>query len=111
MLTVLKTAARTISKALAGAGAAMAVEEKAEGWGSVVGAVGRVAADLSEQADLRISRYFPGSAHVGGINLDPGVYSITVNYYGPLGLIASDKQDNIIVQANKLNLAEFICLR
>ena len=99
------------AKNIAGASAARRAEERFEGLGSLVGFVGKVAAELSEQADLRVSRYFPGRVYVGGITLDAGSYSVTVNYYGNRGsIISSEKQENVLVQANKLNLVEFICL-
>jgi hypothetical protein len=69
-------------------------------------------AEASEQADLRISRYFPARAYAGGINLDPGVYSFTVNYYTAAGrLAASFNQENIVIAENQLNLAEAVCLK
>jgi len=110
-LILLKTTARTITKSITSAGIARAARRQDEGWGSLIGLIGRVASDLSEGADLRISRYFPGRVYVGGINLDPGVYSITINYYGPRGLVATDHKNNFQVLANRLNLAEFICLK
>lgn len=72
----------------------------------------QIFAEASERADLRISRYFPARAYVGGINLDPGVYSITVNYYTPGGqLAASFARENLSVSENRLNLAELVCLK
>jgi len=110
-LIVLKTTARTIGKSIASASIARAARRQDEGLGSLFGLIGRIASDLSESADTRISRYFPGRAWVGGINLDPGVYSVTINYYGPGGLTASEQRNNIQVQAGQLNLAEFVCLK
>jgi hypothetical protein len=110
-LIVLKTTARTIIKIGASAGVAAAVEDKYEGLGVLFGFLGQVAATASEQADTRIARYFPGSAWVGGINLEEGMYSVTVNYYGSRGLVYSESQDNVLVQINKLNLTEAVCLK
>ena len=120
-----KTLARTIIKTTTGfaagaaAGAATAHAARDHWWGdAAAGIVGfstrlgaRLAADASEQADLRISRFFPGRAHVGGINLKPGVYSITVNFYGRGGLIDTERHDNVLVQEDTLNLAQFVSLR
>jgi hypothetical protein len=110
-LVVLKSAARTIIKATASAGIAKAVDEKAEGWGALIGLLGRVFSEATEKADTRISRYFPARAFVGGINLEPGIYSITINYYGTNGLIGTGRRENVLVQENILNLTEFICLK
>jgi hypothetical protein len=77
---------------------------------TLVGAIGQVAGDVSEKADLRISRYFPGDAYVGGITLDPGVYSFTVNYYDAAGaVIYRVSRSGMKVEAGRLNLAETVC--
>jgi hypothetical protein len=72
----------------------------------------QVYAEASEQADLRISRYFPAKAWAGGINVEPGVYSFRVNYYGPSGKpFASMRYEHMNIRAGTLNLAEAVCLR
>jgi hypothetical protein len=72
----------------------------------------KVFAEVSEQADLRISRYFPARAYVGGVNLDPGTYSFTVNYRDASGkVLASFRRENIMIYENRLNLLEAICLK
>ncbi|GHV90688.1 hypothetical protein AGMMS50268_11910 [Spirochaetia bacterium] len=72
----------------------------------------KVFAEVSERADLRMSRYFPGKAYIGGINLDPGTYSFTVNYRDASGAaLASFRQENIMVSENALNLLETVCLK
>ncbi|MDR1215408.1 MAG: hypothetical protein LBK25_01875 [Treponema sp.] len=76
------------------------------------GTIGKLAADASEKADLRMSRYFPGKAYAGGMTLDPGVYSFAVYYYGVDGsLIESREYDNVSVKAETLNLVEAVCLK
>jgi hypothetical protein len=79
---------------------------------SILSLGAQVYAEASEQADLRISHYFPGKAYVGGINLMPGVYSFSVTYYGqsdrPLAVF---RYEDVPVTENKLNLAEAVCLR
>ena len=112
-LTVLKTTARTITKSVTSATIATAVskrEEKGSGLGSLLGFFGRIYSDVSEQADIRLSRFFPGNALVGGINLEPGFYNTRVNFYGINGLVFSELKE-ITVRERSLNLAEFICLR
>jgi hypothetical protein len=72
----------------------------------------QLAAEASEKADLRLGRYFPARAHVGGITLDPGVYSFDVCYYdGGNRLIQQTRIENMRVYAGKLNLTEVICLK
>jgi hypothetical protein len=83
--------------------------------GAVFGLLGlgtQIFTEISETADLRLSRYFPAKAYVGGITLRPGRYSFSVNYYNRGGRkIAAFRYDDVSVQPNKLNLVEVICLR
>ena len=112
-LTILKTTARTITKSLASAAIARAASgenNKNEGLGSLIGIMGRIFSDVSEQADTRLSRYFPNLALVGGINLRPGNYSLKVNFYGSGGLEFSETRE-ITIRERVLNLNEFICLK
>jgi hypothetical protein len=68
--------------------------------------------EASEKADLRSTRYFPGKAYAGGVNLEPGIYSFTVVYYGTSGEIVAERYfENIDVKAYKLNLTEAVCLK
>jgi hypothetical protein len=93
-----------------------AASDNTEGTASLVLAIlslgTQVMAEATEKADLRISRYFPGKAYVGGINLDPGVYSVTVNYYGANNrLIASYTDEAVDVKPGALNLTETVCFQ
>jgi hypothetical protein len=72
----------------------------------------QIFAEASEQADLRISRYFPAKAYIGGINLDPGIYSFTINYYAPNGsILGSFNYNNVAIRERNLNLVEAVCLK
>lgn len=72
----------------------------------------QIYAEASEQADLRVSRYFPSKAYVGGINLDPGVCSYTVRYYNASGQVIREQRfENVELRAGSLNLSEAICLQ
>jgi hypothetical protein len=110
-LTVLKSTVRTIIKSTASAGIGAAIDEQAEGWGVLFSFVGRVFQEASEQADIRQARYFPARAYAGGINVESGIYRVTVNFYGPGGLIESLVRDNVVVRPGKLNLLEAVCLK
>jgi len=113
----LKTYIRTIIKyATADVGAAAAASrlgrntgnEKAAGWFSALMAsiAGKVTADASEAADVRMGRYFPDKAYIGGINLEPGIYSATVTFYNQGKVIATNDFTELNVRANALNLIE-----
>jgi len=69
------------------------------------------AADATELADIRMSRYLPDKAYIGGINLNPGTYNITVNFYSQGNVIARKEYQNVNVKANALNLVETINLK
>jgi hypothetical protein len=111
----LKTTLRAMIKSLSSSALDAAAYET-EGEVSItlglLSFVTQIFAELSEQADLRISRYFPARAHVGGINLQPGLYSFRVHYYGKTGTeIASIRYENMRLRENALNLAEAACLK
>ena len=110
-LIVLKTTARAITKAAVSAtGAGVARKKGSDALGAVIGLMGRIASGVSEQADTRLSRYFPCYALVGGINLDPGYYNATVNFYGYGGIVHSE-QKQLAVRRNALNLEQFSFLK
>jgi hypothetical protein len=72
----------------------------------------QVYAEASEQADLRISRYFPSKAWAGGIDMEPGVYSFRVNYYGHSGRpLVSLEYNDMTIREGALNLTEAVCLK
>jgi hypothetical protein len=110
---------KTIIRAsLKGANAALlnSLAEESDGSRSAIfsllGLGAQIFAEASERADLRISRYFPGRAYVGGVTLSPGHYSFDVVYYNHAGkIIGSFHCDDIPVLENRLNLTEVICLK
>ena len=89
----------------------VAREQSGELAGLAAVIAGRVSADATEGADIRMSRYMPDKAYVGGINLDPGTYNITINYYSGSRIVAKDERRNIVVRANAPNLIEIINLK
>ena len=110
-LIILKTTARAITKAVVSSVAAETVSRRqGGGMGLLVGLVGRVASDASEQANVRLLRFFPSRALVGAVNLDPGVYTVTVNYHGRNGRLINSEEKEINVRANALNLGQFFFL-
>jgi hypothetical protein len=111
----LKSVIRAVVKGTASSALDIAANETGGETGLVLGILSlatQVFAEVSEQADLRISRYFPAKAWAGGINLAPGTYSFRVFYYGRSGKeIASFRYEDMYVRENALNLAEAVCLR
>ncbi|MDR1788559.1 MAG: hypothetical protein LBR16_08960 [Treponema sp.] len=76
-----------------------------------LGVLGQIAANASEQADLRMGRYFPGKAFVGGLTLEPGTYSFTVRFLGGGRVLHAVEYHDVEVSAGGLNLVEAVCLR
>jgi hypothetical protein len=66
--------------------------------------------DVTESADIRMSRYLPDKAYIGGINLEPGNYTVVVHYYSQGRIIAREERD-VNVRTNALNLIQMVCLR
>ncbi len=70
-----------------------------------------VAIDATENADLRISRFFPANSYVGEIEVPPGIYNVQVNYYAANGaLIFTDNIVQVEFQAGQINLVESFSL-
>ena len=108
----LKTFIRVLIKYAAVDVAATAAAEKGGDFARLGTAVsGRLTADASERADIRMSRYIPNKAYVGGINLDPGTYNVTVHYYSGDRHVAKKEYRDVNVRATALNLIESVSLR
>lgn len=109
---LLKTYIRTILKyTAAGVATAVAYENQDELTGLLVALAARITVGASERADIRMSRYLPAKAHIGGINLDPGTYSVIINYYSGNTIISREEYDKVIVNQNGLNLLQSVNLR
>jgi hypothetical protein len=67
---------------------------------------GKLAADASESADIRMGRFFPDKAFVGAIDLEPGTYDITVNLGGGV-----KEFKGVNVKAGKTNLLQAVQLK
>jgi len=110
-----KTILRATVKAV-GSSVMDAVARKADGVGSFIlglsSIMAQALAEVSEQADLRMARYFPAKAYVTGINLPPGRYSFNIKYYNRSGKeIALIRREDMNIRENALNLAQAVCLK
>jgi len=109
---LIKTYIRTIIKYAVADIAAMETDKNGGGFiGFLVAAAARAAMDSSEKADIRMSRYFPDKAYIGGINLDPGTYDVYINYYHGNTIIYRDDFESVTVSEGRLNLLESINLQ
>jgi hypothetical protein len=110
--SVLRATVKGLTSSVLGVASDLADDQTASLVLGILSLGAQAFAEASEQADLRISRYFPGKAYVGGITLDPGTYSFNINYYTVHGrLVTSFRRENIQVRENTLNLVEAICLK
>jgi hypothetical protein len=107
-LIYLKTATRAVAKGLAAEKAKQNMTQNMEGG---MAFFTRIAADLlidnTENADLRISRFFPAMASIREIPLDEGLYDIRINYYDQNDqLLHSDERNEVHLEAGRLNVIE-----
>lgn len=70
-----------------------------------------IAVEASENADLRISQFFPASAHVAELVLSPGSYHIVIEYWSSNRLIGEVDHGVRDFRSDELNLVESYLLR
>jgi hypothetical protein len=111
----LKTIIRAILKSASSSALDAAAEKQNGNTSLVLGLFSlftQVYAEASERADLRVARFFPARAYVGGVNLQPGTYNFSINYYDRhRKIIISVPYKNFIVREDSLNLVEAVCLK
>ena len=108
----LKTFIRTILKyAAADIAAVETAKNKSELAALGIAIAARTAADISEKADIRMSRYLPDKAYIGGINLEPGTYNVIINYYHHGSIITNEIFNDVVVKKNSLNLLHSVNLK
>ena len=108
-LIYLKTITRTILKGLIAEEGKEEMEKEIDN--PLIGLFTRLATDAlvdaTENADLRISRFFPAQALITELEVNPGIHNIKVKYYSKNGsvLIVDDLGDKDISKSG-LNLFE-----
>ncbi|MDR2759963.1 MAG: hypothetical protein LBB78_11355 [Spirochaetaceae bacterium] len=110
--TLIKTFVRTVIKggALEAAAQEALQNNKPEVAVKMTAMSGMVAFDKTEAADTRSSRYLPGKAYAGGITLNPGTYTVAINYYSG-GSVVHSVERSVDVSNGKLNLVEAFSLK
>ncbi len=105
----LKTITRTVIKGLFSAKRKEEMEKKIDN--ALLGFAARLATDAivdaTENADLRISRFFPAKTSITEIEVTPGIHNVKVKYYSKNGsvLFVDDLGDKNISKSG-LNLFE-----
>ena len=104
----MKTVTRAVAKGLATQTATQKrTENMDDGWAVFTRLATTALINQTENADLRMSRFFPAEAAIQEIHLDEGIYDITVNYYSMGGaLLHSDKKHGVAVNAGQINMVE-----
>ncbi|OQY35362.1 MAG: hypothetical protein B6241_02405 [Spirochaetaceae bacterium 4572_59] len=74
--------------------------------GALLGIAADVAVDATENADLRISHYFPAQAHAVDVALTPGNHSVQLEYYSGASLVFRDNVGLVYLEEGKLNFVE-----
>jgi hypothetical protein len=113
-LIYLKSVLRAMLKGVASTVMDRAGDEVGGDTGALLGLLSfgtKIFTEVSEKADLRISRYFPAKAYVGGITLEPGLYSYSIIYYSGNSVVDSFRRENVMIRAGGINLAEAVCLK
>jgi hypothetical protein len=103
----IKTIIRTVVKGLFSAKRKEEMEKKIDN--PLLGFAARLAVDAvvdaTENADLRISRYFPGKAYVSEIIIPDGVYFVKIQYFGKNNtLLFVDEYPETIVKKDSFNM-------
>ncbi len=107
-LIYLKTITRAVAKGLAAEQAKQKMTANMDGG---MAFFTRLAADLlvdtTENADLRVSHFFPAKASICELHLYEGSYNIKINYYSTDGtLLYTDERPSFEIKADRLNLLE-----
>jgi len=106
-----KTYLRVLLKYAAADIAATQAGQKNASLASVSALAAKKVIDAVEAADIRMSRYLPNKAYVGGINVAPGTYNVTINFYAGSSIVAKAEYADFSVKAGTLNLVDGVSLR
>ncbi|MBQ0039182.1 MAG: hypothetical protein KBS64_01985 [Treponema sp.] len=66
------------------------------------------AINLTETADLRQAKYLPSQVQGGGFTLEPGTYSIKVEYFNGKTLILTEEIEDIEIKSNQITIVESV---
>jgi hypothetical protein len=104
----LKTLTRAVTKGLAAEQAkAKMTKDMDDGFSFLTRIMTDLVTDQTENADLRVSRFFPAEAHIREVHLDEGTYDVRIDYYGYDGnLLYTDHRTGVQLEAGRLNVLE-----
>lgn len=106
-MILLKSVARSVMKGVAAEAAKDQAKKKTS---SLVSSLLSLATDavvfFTENADLRLSKFFPGNALIAEIPLSAGTQEITIEYYNPQGALIFSETKTVEIAERDLNLVE-----
>jgi hypothetical protein len=70
-----------------------------------------VTTSVTENADLRVSRFFPSDAFIGEVELPPGAHQVRVEYRDAMGRLLFSDLKTVNAQSGRLNLMESFYLK
>lgn len=106
--SILRTVAKGVAKEAGKSAIKDSMSDDAGGMvlGMLIGIAADVAVDATENADLRISQYFPAYAHAVDFELPPGEHDISIEYYKDNTLIYRDHRGTVYLEPGEINLIE-----
>lgn len=113
-LIYVKSVVRTILKGLAAEKAKEKMDDEIANsyLGFAAKMATNVAVDMTENADLRISRFFPAQAMIGEIELPSGMHNINVKYFDSNNqLLYTNNIGDVFVSSSGINLIESFYLQ
>lgn len=69
------------------------------------------AVDATENADLRISRFFPDAVYVSEAEVTPGIHTVKIQFYDTYGRLLNEDTRKITAKTNTCNIIESFCLK
>ncbi len=62
-----------------------------------------------ERADIRQGVYFPNKASAAGFSVDPGIYSVTIEYMSGSNVVEKKTIEKVVVEGGKVNVEVSLC--
>lgn len=79
--TVMRSIGKSVTSGVLSTASALSNDKNVRLALGLLSLASQVSTEVSERADVRVCRYFPGKVNVAGITLPDGKYEISVNYY------------------------------
>jgi hypothetical protein len=111
-LIIGKTITRALIKGIAKEATDKAIDKELDGRGlnllkSIFDTATDIVVDATENADLRISNFFPAKAYTGEVFMDPGIYDFRIEYYNNGHLLFTDYLGEREINKNKSIIESF----